>query len=166
MITQDELKKLFSYCPVTGNFTRIGNIRGRAKKGDIVGHRNEAGYILIIIKRKKYMAHRLAWLFTYGYFPKHEIDHINHNRCDNSILNLREVKKKDNLKNKKLCKNNKTGQMGVYWRQNRNCWVANICVDGKNIYLGSSRFFDEIVKIRKEAEVKYGFHKNHGAKHG
>ena len=166
MITQTELKELFLYCPATGYFTRIGNIRGRAKLGDRVGVMTENGYISIIIKRRKYMAHRLAWLYINGELPKYEIDHINHNRSDNSINNLREVEKSENLKNKRLCKNNKTGQMGVYWRANRNCWIANIYVNSKLIYLGSSKFFDDVVKLRKEAEKKYGFHKNHGVKHG
>ena len=108
MLTQKQLKKILYYNQDTGFFVYKKDIYNLnkyliAKQGDIAGGINNRGYIQISVKNKLYSAHRLAWLYVYGNFPKQEIDHINHIRNDNRIKNLRDVSHKVNMNN--ACKN-------------------------------------------------------------
>ena len=88
-ITADELRSILHYNPLTGVFTRIRSAHPH-RVGVVVGSVSH-GYILIGLLGKRYRAHRLAWLYVYGTWPKHDIDHINRNRSDNRICNLRDV---------------------------------------------------------------------------
>lgn len=100
MITQDRLRELLHYDPDTGIFTRLVSTGWRGKVGDVAGYKNPDGYLVIMIDYKLYLAHRLAWLYTYGRFPE-VTDHINGVRDDNRIVNLREVTNWENAQNKK-----------------------------------------------------------------
>ena len=75
-------------------------------------------------------------MLKYGYMPN-QIDHINHNRLDNRIVNLRSVSNINNTLNCSLSKNNRSGFTGVTWDKPRNVWTSRIMVHGKNLYLGS-----------------------------
>lgn len=161
MITQEELKERYKYCSKTGVFTRAKDIRSY-KKGTIAGTKTNNGYIRIKIGGKPYMAHRLAWLYAHGEMPCGEIDHINHNRADNSISNLRIVLHKDNMKNRRRHKDNTSGTTGVFWRKRDSRWVATIKVNNKSKHLGYHKEFSDALAARKAAEIKYGFHTNHG----
>lgn len=102
MITQEYLKERLTYNPQTGVFIwNSSNIKGHVKKGKIAGSKDSRGYIKIQIDRKDYTAHRLAWLYEYGEWPKYTIDHINRIKYDNSINNLRDVTQAENNKNQK-----------------------------------------------------------------
>lgn len=158
MITQEELKELFHYDKDSGLFTYTYS-RGNKKSGDIAGTVNKDGYVHIKINKKIYKAHRLAWLYEYGYMPDY-IDHENHSRCDNRISNLCETTYAENNKNESLPSNNESGVIGVHFRKNR--WIAQIGIEDKKIHLGSFLEFSEAVNARKNAEVLYGFHENHG----
>jgi len=111
------------------------------------------------------MAHRLAWLYTYGSFPNGDIDHINGNGLDNRIANLRDVTRSVNLSNAKKRVDNTTGITGVVKAHTKGKWQAQIgliATTGKFKYLGT---FDEIwdaICARKSADNAYGFNKNHG----
>ena len=165
MITQDKLKKLYTYDEDSGIFTRNED-RGKYKAGGIAGAVNSSGYIVIMINSKSYQAHRLAWLYTHGEMPNGDIDHLNHIRTDNRLCNIREVNRSENGRNKVITNRNKSGFHGVYWRKDDNRWTAKIGVDGKQVYLGCFSEFHEAVNARKNAEVLYGFHKNHGKNKG
>ena len=162
MIKQSELKEILDYNPKTGIFTRLININGGTRVGDIAGHLNPRGYIQISVKGKSYRAHRLAWLYVYGVWPKDQVDHINHNFSDNRIDNLREVNTQENGKNRSLNKNNLSGIHGVLWMERDGKWWSRIVVSGKTLHLGSFNDFFEACCIRKSADNKYGFHANHG----
>src|SRR3990167_3120706 len=106
MISQQRLKELLSYNPNTGEFTRLvaTGIHGCNKAGVVVGCLSDhptQGYILIRVNNDGilYRAHRLAWLYVYGFWPPADIDHINGNRSDNRIVNLRSVTRSQNLQN-------------------------------------------------------------------
>jgi len=162
-ITQSQLKEQLHYNPDTGIFTNRVYRSGRALKGAIAGHIcNTHGYVIIKINEKRYQAHRLAWLYMYGNFPKDDIDHINHNRADNQIVNIRAVSRQENLRNKSKSKNNTSGVIGVSWSKNAKKWYAKIAVFYKQIHLGYFTDKSDAVNARKEAEKQYGFHKNHG----
>ena len=159
-MTQDELKSILNYNETTGVFTRISNPTPRSHIGSIVGS-NINGYVCTTINKKFYYMHRLAWLYVYGVMPKY-IDHIDGNRCNNSISNLRSINKMENHKNMKKPCSNTSGVAGVYMHSVNKRWIANICIDGKTKYLGSFDDFDSAVIARKKAEKDNGFHSNHG----
>jgi hypothetical protein len=134
----------------------------RMKKGMIAGYKTKTGYTNIIFNRKSYKAHRIAWVLYYGDISDMQIDHINHNRSDNRLCNLRCVTQQENKKNKSLQKRNKSGHTGVYWSQIKNKWYAVIGVSGKQICLGHFVNKNDAVTARELAEERYLFHKNHG----
>lgn len=160
MLTQERLKELLKYDSNTGIFTWIKASQG-IKASSQAGCKAN-GYILIGIDYQLYQAHRLAWLYIYGSLPKKQIDHINHNRADNRIINLREVTHQENTKNAPKRKTNTSGVTGVSWDKDTNKWRSQITINGKATYLGI--FSDKLDAIcaRKSAENKNGFHKNHG----
>lgn len=155
-MTQKELQDVLHYNWLTGIFTWRSTRNNRVQKGTVAGHRNKEGYIKIRLNNKTYAAHRLAFLYMRGFNPKEQVDHKNRNRSDNMWLNLREVTPKINQQNTKLYSNNTSGCVGV--RKIKNKYIACIA----RVYLGSFDSFDEAVKVRLEAEVKYNFHPNHG----
>jgi len=152
MITQEILKSYLTYDPDTGHF-----VRNRDKK--ILGTKHSTGYIVIRLNKpinKLYKAHRLAWLYIYGYFPKNVIDHINRDGFDNKLSNLREITQKQNSENRLLNKNNTSGFKGVSWSKNNNKWRARIWNNKKEIFLG---FFDEkIDAVNSYIEAARKFH--------
>jgi len=160
MLIQAELKKLLDYNPITGVFTWSTN-RVCVSVGDVAGHISKSGYSTIRIKGVLYFAHRLAWLYVYNEWPDN-IDHINHNRSDNKIKNLRSVSHKNNLRNMSLSISNTSGVTGVYWDKKKKSWMALIMIDGKSKFLGYSKDKFEVICYRKSANNKYGFHENHG----
>jgi len=163
-LTAELVRFLFNYNPSTGVLTSRNKINklSRVKIGKQVGCISSNGYRVVSIKSKNYGIHRIIWLYVYGYLPK-EIDHINHVRDDNSINNLREVTHKKNQANKSKMKNNTSGMNGVSWCKTGRKWRARINVDGKKVNLGSYVNFSDAVNARKNGEVLYGYHENHGA---
>jgi len=135
----------------------------RIRVGDVAGSYDGRGYIHIQIHKKTYRANRLAWLYVYGVWPKNQIDHINQIRDADWIANLREATIKENNKNKPLRVDNASGFTGVYWYAPSEKWRVGIKVDGKQIHLGFFKDKSEAVSARKAADIRYGFHKNHGA---
>jgi len=162
-LTQKELKKILHYDPDTGIFTRLTDVVHNAAAGNIAGHLSIIGYIQITLSYKRYYAHRLAWLYMTGCWPKHQIDHINHARDDNRFCNLREVNHADNQKNRTMYKVNKSGVVGVCWNKREKKWRARIVLSKKEKFLGCFVDKFEAICARKSAEFKYGFHENHGA---
>lgn len=156
MVTQKRLKELLEYNAETGVFTWL--IYKNKKQA---GYVKTNGYRQISINKINYPAHKLAWLYVYGKYPI-MLDHKDHNRDNNAILNLREVTNSENSKNMKQNKNNKTGIVGVSLNKSIGKWEASITVNMKPVKLG---FFTDIhlaIKAREEAEKKYNFHPNHG----
>ena len=160
ILTQIQLKKELHYNEKTGEFTRLKKTSNRVNIGDKIKTITNGYYSVCVLGKQCYL-HRLAWLYTYGTEPEY-IDHINGNKIDNRIENLRSITKKENHKNSVRFKNNTSGVSGVYWNKKNKKWIANICVDKKTIYLGSHLNKIDAVASRKEAEIKYGFHVNHG----
>ena len=160
-ITQEELKALFTYEPETGLFVRATQLPGSNYKVGTIAGSIDKGYVVIRIRKHSYMAHRLAFLFMRGYLPT-EVDHTNHNKRDNRWENLIEVTHAENMKNKKLYKSNSSGVVGVSWAKKACRWRAIITVDKKQMSLGMFVEFSDAVNARKNAEVLYNFHVNHG----
>lgn len=164
MITQKKLKKILNYNSETGIFTNKTTRSNRAIKNSIAGNIQKDGYVRIRINRKNYYAHRLAWLFVYGDMPTGHIDHINHNKADNRMINIRESTHQENCKNQSKRSDNTSGVVGVSWNKKRNRWEARIKIDGTNKFLGYFVNFHKAVNARKNHEVLYNYHENHGKK--
>ena len=153
-ITQELLKELFHYDPLTGIFTRIKKTNNRCKIGEPVGYLDN-GYFRISIYDKLYLLHRLAWLYTYGSFPVDMLDHINGISDDNRLINLREATVSENNSNSTIPVNNTSGYKGVSWNKKSSKWVAQISHNNKKIGLGYFSTPEEADKAYKEASAKY-----------
>ena len=152
-LTQDELKQLLRYNPETGLFTRVKkSANGRAKVGDIAGGYDLNGYNTIKLNGSRYYGHRLVWLYVYGYFPK-EIDHIDRNKSNNKLSNLRSVTRKENMLNKPSY----LGEYrGIWFNKKWNNHQVYARIDGKAIYCGSFKTKDEAMRARNMVEENYG----------
>lgn len=161
MLTYEDVNKVLSYNPENGLLIWKQSANKRYA-GKIAGNLNAGGYIETSYRRHRLYGHRVAWLLTNKEWPKDQIDHINGIRDDNRIENLRVVDNKQNHTNMKKHKGNSSGVTGVYRNNRAKKWQAYICVDYKQIYLGVFKYLVDAETARKEAEIKYGFHKNHG----
>ena len=161
MLTQEYLKELFEY----NGEDLIWGVKRRGTKGfgSVAGCVNSYGYRQIQVDGKAYKAHRLIWLYNYGKFPDNQTDHIDQNRLNNKLNNLRDVTRQENQKNRSKSKRNTSGVTGVNWHKPTGKWMAYGKVDGKQIHLG--RFTDKLDAIvaRKSFEAKHNFHANHGS---
>lgn len=162
MITLEELKRVLYYEEDKGDLIwKVSNGKN-TKVGDIAGSINPQGYRQINYNYRSYKAHRLAWFYYYGKWPDLALDHINGIKDDNRICNLREATAHENAMNRKLQINNESGVPGVSFNIRLGKWVAGIRGFGKQIHLGNFDEKEEAIKVRKEAEVFYGYHDNHG----
>ena len=159
-VSLNEVRKVLDYNPKTGEIRRKVS-RGGASAGDIAGYINQ-GYRKIRINGGKFQAHRIAWLLFHGSFPAGQIDHINGKTVDNRIENLRDVSNLENQKNQKVPRNSTTGCIGVSWVKVRRKYHVHICVEGIRIWLGYFENLKDAIKARQKADIKYGFHENHG----
>ena len=133
-LTTEQLKHVLTYDENTGNFTRRVRI-GPFKKGSVAGTKLNTGYISIRVHGTYFQAHRLAWLYTHGVWPTGYIDHINHDKSDNRISNLRDVTWSENLHNLKSAKvSNQSRLLGVSPYKSR--WIAQIQKDKVKIHIG------------------------------
>lgn len=155
MLTQSRLKELLDYNPDTGDFVWLVS-RGMTKAGNIAGALDSRGYLKIGIEYKRYVAHRLVWFYLYGIWPEKQIDHINGNREDNRIDNLREATHAQNQRNRRLAhSNSKSGIMGVWWVKPNNKWVVSLTVNGTRKHLGYFSDLEEAKKVYLAAKRKY-----------
>lgn len=137
--------------------------RRGSKIGAVAGSFANNGYIQVMYDYKQNLAHRIVWQMFNGPIPEGmQIDHINHDRSDNRIENLRLVSNLENHRNKSISKNNTSGFVGVRWHKKHQKWIANIKIKGKLIHLGLFNDIDAAIDARKAANEKYKFHKNHG----
>lgn len=161
-ITQEQLKRQLSYNPETGVFRWLVAPNGRIAAGDIAGSMTNRGYLRISVGGQRYLAHRLALIYMNGACGP-EVDHIDGDRSNNVIGNLREVDRRQNGKNRRLSEANTSGVTGVYPHRATGKWKATITVDYKTIYLGLFATKAKAIDARKQAERRYGFHENHGS---
>lgn len=177
MITQEHLKKCINYNPETGIVTRLE--RPRSHFSDQAAYTNYhkhlgpitniscRGYIRPKIDGKQYFLHQLIFLYMTGKIPE-VCDHINQNKTDNRWSNLRACTMEENNKNMPMFRNNKSGITGVRFRRitisgkNYDYWISGISYKGEKIGLGSFKTIFEAACARKSAEIKYGYHTNHG----
>jgi hypothetical protein len=160
ILTQEFLHKLFDY--LDGHLIRKTNASSNAKVGKKAGTLRKDGYIQTSISKKLYLNHRLIFLMHHGFIPKY-IDHINGNKQDNNIDNLREATHIQNMLNAKLSKANSSGVKNVQWDKRRSRWAVFMRLNGKNKTYG---YFKNLQEAKNTAiEVRTNLHKEY-ANHG
>ena len=159
MLTRERMKELLSYDPITGEIRRVKTISGNAVKGMLAGSIKANGYVQIQVDGKCYLGHRLAWLHEFGRFPSGILDHINGDRQDNRIANLRQVTASQNCHNELRRTNNTSGVKGVTWDKRRNSWMAKFWHERKCINVGNFKNLEDareaVMKKRKEIHGEF-----------
>lgn len=134
-LTHQRLLEALDYDPETGVF-RHRESKTCVKAGDIAGTKKPGEYIRIYIDAVPYKAHRLAWFYVHGEWPKAFIDHANGDKDNNAIANLRQADRTQNGANIALKSHNTSGLKGVSWYARTSRWKAQIQVRGKKVFLG------------------------------
>lgn len=143
------LKELVTYNPETGIFT-FNSTRGGNLSGDIAGSLHHLGYVFLMIDRETYTAHRLAWFYCFEEWPTKFIDHIDKNRSNNRLDNLREASREENACNMKIRKDNTTGYKGVSLDKKTGRFMSRLTVNKKVLYLGMFKTAEEASKARED----------------
>lgn len=125
----NNLRQSFTYDCESGVLTRT-------RTNKLANSMDVQGYLVAFFNGKIYKVHRLIWAIVHGEFPKGQIDHINGNRSDNRLCNLRVVTQQQNSHNKQWDRRNKSGFTGVCWNKKASKWQAAISVNSKTIYIG------------------------------
>lgn len=159
-LSHEYLVDVLEYDPEVGLFIWKKPVARRIKPGMVAGALNKNGYLFIKVGKYIYRAHRLAWFYFYGEWPptdSYQIDHIDGNRLNNSIHNLRLVTNTKNAKNHGLYKHNTSGVSGICFCTLNGKWKASIVLNQKRVHLGYYNKFEDAVAARKQAEKEYGF---------
>lgn len=178
-LTPDELRQLLTFNPDTGklfwkerpvelfkhsgswtaeHFCSRWNSRFANKEAFI--SINSGGYHQGRIHYRLHVAHRVIWAMYHDEWPKDEIDHINGNRRDNRVVNLREVNRVQNQQNMRMHSRNSSGFTGVSWSKKNACWRVMI----QRRYIGQFSSLHEAVEAYEREKRILGFHPNHGKK--
>jgi hypothetical protein len=156
MITQQELHELFEYRDgKLFNKVRRGNRSACGQEAKSLGAR---GYLRVSIDKKNYRLHRLVFLMHHGYMPEY-IDHINCDKLDNRIENLRQATNAQNQHNTKKLPNNTSGTKGVMWVKSLKKWQGQVKLNKKIFYAGT--FYDiesaklAVAELRKKLHGEF-----------
>ena len=142
---------------------RAQKILNTRHAGKVAGTLGNDGYVRVILGRKSYLMHRIIWTLAHGDIPNDmHIDHINHNRSDNSLNNLRIVSKKENLKNKSRSSRNTTGHSGIILRADDGKYMVRVSVNGVRYSAGCFSSLEEAISVRNMELRKNNYHPNHG----
>ena len=162
LLTQEYVTAQFYYDPLTGIVTHRTK-KVKANIGDRAGSVSQTKSRYLRVLGKKELEHRIIWLYVHGRLPNGEIDHLNHDRGDNRLCNLREVTHQTNMQNKPRYANNSTGTAGVSVDKRNGKYRAYISVNGKPKGLGYFTEYQDAVNARlaylKSVE---SYHANHG----
>lgn len=129
------------------------------RKGGL-GSKDKDGYVILKVKGKQFKYHRIVWLICKGYYPKKEIDHINRNRADNRIENLRECTRQENIINRTAKINEKTGVQGVYLDEVTNGLKAKYTFHFQGKSYRFRNLQDAVSKREELWKGYYGYNKN------
>lgn len=162
-LTAEKLRELLSYEPETGALSWRVAISSRRAVGSAAGYLESTGYRRIVISGKRYRANRLIWLYVYGVWPTHVIDHLNRRRDDNRLCNLRDVPATLNQRNRCRSRNNTSGIAGVHWSAKSRRWTAQARVDGHAHHLGMFDEQSDAAKAVAAFRAQHGFTESHGS---
>ena len=146
LITADFARQVFRYNPETGRiskFLKCGSASARCPD-----NQTRNGYRYVEFKKQRIAAHRLAWLLYYGEWPDGILDHINRDKSDNRIANLRVATASENTHNVGLRKDNSSGYSGVNWHKRTNTWQVRIRIAGAHVFIGHFKNLKDAVEAR------------------
>lgn len=146
----ERVHELLSYDQETGEFTWKS---GRKVAGKIAGSVTNFGYIVIVLDRAHIPAHRLVWLITYGEWPSADIDHIDMDKSNNRISNLRAANRDQNMANTTLRSSNTSGLKGVFWHKRAQKWMSQIRINDKAKYLGLFSDAEQAAEAYRNAAI-------------
>lgn len=152
MLTQELVLSLFEYRD--GHLFRKFS-KGSSKKGKLAGNEFNRGYRQVGIDKKSYLVHRVIFLMHHGYMPEF-IDHVDKDKTNNRIENLRPATKSQNAMNCDLRKDNTSGTRGVTWDRDRKKWISQIQINNKHKFIGRFQSLED-AKVAYEVEAKKYF---------
>lgn len=164
-ITQEIIKEYLAYNPTTGILTWLKKPCKRTVVNTRAGTVSEAsGYRYLSFFGKRYPEHHVVWFWIHGYWPLQQIDHIDQNRANNALINLREVSVAENARNRTRRRNTKVEEAGIWYCKKRQRYVSEITVNGRKVYQKTFKPEDinAAIEQRKQKLIELGFHENHG----
>ena len=150
MINQQTLRDMFEYVSTTGQLIHRYTVQGGKQAGQPAGSPHNQGYLQIGIRRKKYLIHRLVWLYHFGEWPG-QLDHVNRIRSDNRIENLRECNYSQNHGNRHIDPRNTSGAKGVSYYESNDRYRAQLA----SRYVGQYRTLKEASDAYDKAAVSH-----------
>ena len=155
------IRSILGYDKDTGVFVWLVS-KGKCKAGSVAGTSNTTGHVQISVDGKKYLAHRLAWLYTHGRLPSSMIDHINGNKLDNRTSNLRHVEFSENMLNLPRRADSLSGVTGVNFDRPTGKWRARYQINKRRICLGLFETAEQAEEAVINARAVAGFLPSHG----
>lgn len=152
-LTAERVRELLHYAPDTGVLTWRATMGRSALAGSVAGTCGR--YVNVKIGQRRYYAHRLAWLYMTGEWPRVYIDHRNGDGLDNRFANLREATGSQNQANKIISKVNSSGVKGVHWFARTQKWRAEIKANGRSVHLGYFTELSDAAAARAKAEREH-----------
>ena len=157
MVQDPKLKDLYDKCHdryvyKDGKLFFKRNLHSKQREGEEVGSLNNSGYLKVCLDKKNYLVHRVIFLMHYGYLPE-LLDHIDRDKLNNKVENLREADKELNSWNRDKQANNTSGYRGVSWNKNAEKWHAYIKVKGRRIHLGLFSTAEEASEAYEKAKL-------------
>lgn len=154
--TQERLRELFNYDPITGILSRRIKVNNVAKIGDVPTYTDKDGYLSIGVDYVSHRVHRLIYKWVHGDFNKDlQIDHIDRNVKNNRIENLRLVTPRENSLNRKKFRTNTSGCTGIDKKNGK--WRVRINDSGVRKEIGYFDNLDEAIKARRNYENELGY---------
>jgi hypothetical protein len=140
---------------------QVARLWNAKNAGKVAGSVDEKGYLRVAIWHRNYRQHRIIWLMVHGEWPPDQIDHHDRDRKNNRPSNLKAVTNAENCKNCGISPRNKSGHVGVNFRNGK--WRAQITASGKQKHLGNFDQKSHAIAARKAAAAALGFNPNHGS---
>jgi hypothetical protein len=154
MITQELVKEFFTHVDGKLYWKKVSHASKASLIGKEAGSIHPTGYRYVTWLNKSHKVHRLIFLLEHGYLPS-EIDHINNDRLDNRLENLRPASRSENQCNRFLLSSNSSGYQGVNWHKHAKSWYVRVMKNGKSHIIGYYKDLELAGLVSQEARILY-----------